>query len=410
MAAALRTARNKLGVAASAAAAVDTRFVSQGFVNGLTLYAVSPVVFAALKGKRVDPSVWRTGAAAGTFIGGYRLFRQLLEGICDAEERKERGEGAGDSGKSSGARNRLKSQVLLAFVRRYRHAIAGAVSAALGLAVDDAFLGSFLVSWWTLRAVRCVLPTNEYGSTAVMCAAAAVVNPAAFLFRGELQPAYSKFMERMALGVNRSTLLHGPGPAHIAKKSLHGWDRWTYCDELHRDFGAHPTGSCSHAVGTFVFPRVFWIAFKLYAPLYLAWNVFWLRFPNMRYVENTLRSSLFLSLYTITQYVSVMWYTSTISPTISRNQHAALAWTAGLWTLLERKERRSELATYCAAHAINAIWLRGRNAGHFMERKDRLKVSYPLLVIASAVLTHFHDQHGSGVRKVFGFDGPSQPF
>lgn len=381
---------------------VDVRYVSQGFSNGLLLYCVTPLVSSSLKRRRVKGSVWRTSVAAGTFIGGFRFFREFILALLRASDKRLEGT---DSASSKGTRTE-PSVAVLGLVRRYRDFIAGALAASLGLAVDDKFLGSFLVSWWTLRAVRCFLPAWKLGSTVVMCAAAAVINPASFLFKNEVQPAYGRFMESMTLGINRSTLLHDPVPANIAKKSLHGWDRWVYCDELHRDAGAHPTSSCTHAVVSWVMPRVFLISLKMYAPLYLAWEIIRLRFPGSRYVQNTLRSSVFLTLYTITQYLLVMWRQSMVEPTITRAQHASLAWASGLWTLVERPERRTELATYCASHALNSLWLTFRKGGTFQERNDRLKIAYPLVILSSAVLSHCQDQHSGFVRSLFGFDGP----
>lgn len=138
--------------------------------------------------------------------------------------------------------------------------------------MDDHFLGSFLVIWWFLRAIRCALPRIQYAPTALMCASASVLNPAAFLAQDEHQKQYQKFMEKMCIGVTRSTLLIPQ--AVIKKPSLHGWDKFVYCDELHRDTGGHPTSSCTHSVLFYVLPKIFWISLKMYGPLYLAWNVF----------------------------------------------------------------------------------------------------------------------------------------
>jgi hypothetical protein len=56
-----------------------------------------------------------------------------------------------------------------------------------GLATDDHFLGSLLVIWWCLRAVKCVLPrSDKVGPVAFMSAAASVLAPAAFLHRDEV--------------------------------------------------------------------------------------------------------------------------------------------------------------------------------------------------------------------------------
>lgn len=368
--------------------AIDWPYVSQGFVNGVSLYSVTPLVISLLRRRRVDGHVWRTACAAGAFLGGFRLMRQLLQEL----------------------QKRLrKDSEIYRLVQNYKNFIAGACATAFGLTVDDAWLGSWLVIWWAIRAVRCASPSIPHLPTFWMCVSSAIVNPAAFLFKDEHQPSYQKFMERMTLGVDRSTIL--VPPAVIPGPGLHGWDRLTYCDQLAQK-GGHSTGSCTHAVATWVMPRIFLIALKLYGPLYLAWSFFKLRWPHVHVFESIIRSSVFLTLYTCWQYWSVMLWTSTVSPTVTRAQHTSFAWVSGLVTLLERKERRPELATYTMAHALNALYQRAKKEGHFTHTPK--PISYLVLVISSGVLTHFHRQHASFVRTIFGFeehehDGESAP-
>lgn len=123
-------------------------------------------------------------------------------------------------------------------------------------------------------------------------------------------------------------------------------------------------------------------------------------------MSNVLRSSAFLTLYTITQYWGVMLFTSTISPNITRLQWMSFGWLSGLWTLLERKERRPELATYCGAHAINALYNIAKKNGYITHTPKI--VSYFLLALGSAINTHYYHQHPKFVRDVFGFDEDQQ--
>ncbi len=155
---------------------------------------------------------------------------------------------------------------------------------------------------------------------------------------------------------------------------------------------------------TFVAPRVMLISLKLYAPLYLAWSAFLLRVPNVHFLENVTRSALFLTGYTCTQYLTLMWCQSTITPHVTRLQHMSFAWLSGLWTLVERKERRPELAVYCTAHALNSLYIQAKKNG--LIKGTSKWVSYPILALASGVLTQYDNQHASFVRNVFGFDGP----
>ena len=76
-------------------------------------------------------------------------------------------------------------------------------------------------------------------------------------------------------------------------------------------------------------------------------------------------------------------------------------------TLLERKERRPELATYCMAHAGNAIYQRLKKDGHFTHTPK--PISYFILIISSGILTHFHRQHAPFVRSIFGFEEHDDP-
>ncbi len=196
-------------------------------------------------------------------------------------------------------------------------------------------------------------------------------------------------MERMALGLNRPALLDQAHPD--MRPSLHGWGQQVFCDNLHEKLGGHPTSSCLHSVLTFVAPRILLISLKLYVPLYVAWSAFRLRLPRARvFLENVGRSTVFLTGYTLTQYLTIMWYTASVSPNISRLQHASFAWLSGLWTLVERKERRPELALYCTAQALNSLYLQCKKKG-WISRTPRL-VSYLLLIVGSGTLAAFHDQ------------------
>lgn len=355
--------------------AIRWNWVSQGFANGVGLYAALPVLQSLLGRRRVSAATWRTAVAAGCFLGGFRLFLQLI-------------------------RRRLTALVTLP--ERAQLFLAAAASTGVALAVDDHFLGSFLVIWWGLRAVRCLLPKSDLAPVAIMSASASILAPAAFLFRDEHQRQYQGFMEQMAFKMDRVSLLDQSNPSLI-RPGLHGWDRITFCDELNTRFpGCHPSSSCARPVALTVAPRIFLMALKMYGPLYLAWSFFKLRLPNWNAMSNILRSAIFLTGYTITQYLGVMWWQSTISPTLSRSQHASFAWLSGLWTLVERPERRPELAIYCSAHAINALYNLAKKRGVISGTPRWL--SYPLLIIASGTLAAFKEQHPEFVKKCFGFD------
>ena len=354
-------------------------WVSQGFVNGVSLYSALPVLTALMKRSRVDSSVWRTAVAAGCFLGGYRLLIQLLKKLNF---------------------DHLMPQGSVEGLKQF---IAAAGATSIALSVDDHFLGSFLVIWWCLRAVKCILPRSEYAPVAIMSAATSVLAPAAFLFQDEHQPQYQKFMEKMAFHMPRKSLLDQANP--IMKPGVHGWNQWTFCDELQQKFpGSHSSESCSRAVATTVVPRIFVMALKMYGPLYFAWSCFKLRLPNQRTFENVARSSIFLTGYTSSIYLAVMWFQSSVSPKLSRLQMASFSWIAGLWTLMERKERRPELAIYCTAQALNAMYNLGKKQGRYSNTPRWL--SYFLLSVASGTLAVYNDQLPPFVKQCFGFDNP----
>ena len=124
---------------------------------------------ALLKKKRVDSATWRTAVAAGCFLGGYRLLIMLCRKYLGSFQLSE----------------------------RTINFLSGGGSCAIALAIDDHFLGSLLVIWWCLRAIRCLLPRSDVAPVAIMSLSASILSPAAFLFRDEHQPAYQKFMVSM---------------------------------------------------------------------------------------------------------------------------------------------------------------------------------------------------------------------
>ena len=346
-------------------------YISQGFVNGIGSYSAIPFILSTIKRERVKTPIWKTAVAAGSFIGGYRFYSQLLE------------------------RLNIENKKLKDFV-------SGASACTTALIIDDSFMGSFLIIWWMLKSFRCILPESNIVPIVCMSASSSVLVPASFLFRDEHQRQYQSFMEKMMLYQERVTLLKQDVP--IMKKSMHGWDRWVLCDELQHKLGAHPNLSCTHSILTFIGPRIFLISLKMYIPMYLLWQIFKFRLPNKNMFENILRSTLFLTSYTLTQYFIAMWFTSTISPKITRLQYASFAWISGLLLLLERRERRAELTTYCAAHALNSLYLLSKKKGLITSRFSSISfISYLILILSSGIFTAYSKEHSDFIKKFFGF-------
>lgn len=358
--------------------------ISKGFLNGVGVVSAIPIIKGLIGQKRIQGDVWKTAIAAGTFIGSYRLLTQNLNNIGSENN------GSENNGSENNELNKQKKFV------------SGALACSLALMIDDSFIGSFSVSWLGLRAIRTLLPSTDLGPVAIMSGAASILCPAAFLHNDEHQKQYQKFMNKMGFNLSRVTLIDQNNPI-LNKKSIHGWNKWILCDELHSELGVHPTTSCLNSALLGVAPKIFLISLKLYGPLYFIFTIIKLKNPNIyRLLQNILQSSIFLTGYTLTQYLGVMWFMSTIKPNISRWEHASFAWLGGLWTLVERKERRPELATYCAAHAINSLYIQGKKNkyyGNFDNRFSKI-ITYVLVILSSGLLTSNINQQPTMIRKI----------
>jgi len=167
--------------------------------------------------------------------------------------------------------------------------------------------------------------------------------------------------------------------------SLHGWDQWVFCDEFQHCLGAHPTSSCLHSVLTYTIPGIFWKSIKIYTPLYLLLSLVRLKSPNKYLLENIIRSSVFLTGYTSTVYLTLMWYTSMIEPTISKMTLGSFAWLSGFWLFVERKERWPELTTYCSAQALNSLLLQSKKYG-YIKKDIPISIYYMIFIISAGIL------------------------
>ncbi len=341
-------------------------FISQGVVNGIGVYSFLPLIQAIWKRKRVNSKVWKTAIAVGGFIGGYRLVKQLFK------------------------------VYKIKISEKYQDFISGAAGCGIALIIDDSFIGSLFVIWLCLKAIKNFLPKSDIGPTAIMSMSASVICPAAFLYKDELQKYYQKFMDSMGYNLNRITLLYQNSP--IMKKSMHGWNRLVLCDELHHHLKVHPYTSCAKSILSNILPYIFLKSLKIYVPLYVGLQIFKFKFPNRYILENIIRSTIFLTGYTITQYFGIMWFTSTCQPTMSRLEHASFAWLSGLWTFVERKERRPELATYCAAQALNSLYILGKKKQLYTHTPKY--ISYLLLIISIGTLTCNIDQQPQILQKL----------
>ncbi len=134
-------------------------------------------------------------AAFAVFTGGYKAAVLLLKALL-------------------AARRRRPSQFLAleGQVERFSPAIAAAVAALCGNAVDPSFSSSFFVIWLFLRAVRTLeaMPSHRAIAPLVMVAAVEVIVPGGFNNPEEMHPTYQKFLESFAVGVDLQNMRH-PG-------------------------------------------------------------------------------------------------------------------------------------------------------------------------------------------------------
>lgn len=104
------------------------------------------------------------------------------------------------------------------------------------------------------------------------------------------------------------------------------------------------------------------------------------------------KSSLFLSLYCSSAWLTACLAYKYVYSHVSRATLASHTWFAGVPVLLEAPSRQLELASYCAVYAVDITW-RQLNAifGRSTARPDLVVGA---LIFSAAVLMHNHRQHG----------------
>ena len=237
----------------------------------------------------------------------------------------------------------------------YSQAIAGGLGASVALAIDSGLGYNTLVIWFAIRAARCLLEENILGAflnniphlpTITMCFSAGQILSSWVRYPWEMDPSYRKFLD-----------FHGGRPKWVMERFAAPNAPTPYPLYMIRKPG---TGYFSDGIQYFLagLKR----ASKVYTPLYIAALLFGLfqvrnHTPSrlsklfLNCISNIARSSAFLS-----AYCTIAWTSVVIMPILFRYSHKVGAtrvglrrhvWMAGLSTLLERKERRPELAAYC---------------------------------------------------------------
>jgi len=294
----------------------------------------------------------------------------------------------------------------------YAHAIAGGLGAMIALAIDRGLGSNTLVIWFGIRAALCAIEESSLGktlqkvpqkSTIVMCIAASHILSTWVRYPRELDPGYCKFLTyqggRPAWAMQRFAAPNAPVQYPLIMIRKPG------------------TSAISDATQFFIagVKR----AGSLYLPLYVASVIFAVGQARNRtkdrigkilfnFLSNVARSSVFLS-----AYCTIAWHGAEILRFISRDSYRIGAtraslrrhvWVSGLATLIERKERRTELATYCLTYAIDAIWRRMETAYPLLKKTKPILAAIILTISCSVLLHHYNKQPALVTKYILSFD------
>lgn len=297
-------------------------------------------------------------------------------------------------------------------LKYYSQAIAGGLGASVALAIDSGLGYNTLVIWFAIRAARCLLEENLLGEflnnvpflpTITMCFSAGQILSSWVRYPKEMDPGYRKFLDfhggRPKWVMSRFAAPNAPVPypLYIIRKPGS-----SYLSDAYQFFFA----GLKRAGG-------------LYAPLYAATLIFALlqarnRTPSrlskllINFITNVSRSSLFLSVYCTIAWTSVVFmpilfkYSTKRGATrVSLRRHV---WASGLATLLERKERRPELAAYCATYALDSVWHRMEQTHPFLTGVRPILAALLLISSCSILLHHYNKQPALVTKWVLGFE------
>ena len=226
---------------------------------------------------------------------------------------------------------------------QFRAAMGGAFGAIVAGLLDRSLINSVFVLWCLTRGIPIFLPNIPYGSTIVMCLAAAQIGTTWVRRPLEIDQGYRKFL--VAQGGKSAYVLEILGTQDFPSR-------------LHCAV-SHPGQSCTmHAITYCI--GAFWRAFKLYLPLAIAFFIL----SKKKSIKNSfiglIRSCLFLAGYCAGAWVvlCVVFRRPFTNNTHVINSMALWSrlWISGLPVLIELPGRRKELAQYCATYAIDTIY------------------------------------------------------
>jgi hypothetical protein len=148
--------------------------------------------------------------------------------------------------------------------------------------------------------------------------------------------------------------------------------------------------------------NVGWQCVRVYGPLHLLWAAF--RLPNRTPISviaaNTARSTAFLTSYVCSLQVMLMLNSYIVKGSPTRMQLHSWAWLSGLAVLLERSNRQSELAFFCASHACNSLFNHAKRLGWIAPSQF---VGVVLGMIATGQIMKFNaERPGRTMHLLFG--------
>lgn len=354
---------------------------ASSFGKAFLLYAVPMIV---LRFKLRKTILWRACALAG-FMGTAKAVQMIF--------------------------NHQQNKTL----KYYAQAIAGGVGASVALSIDSGLGYNTLVIWFAIRAARCLIEENAIGKfitniphmpTIIMCISASQILSCWIRYPKELDSNYRKFLDYQG-GRPRWVLARAAAPNFPVKFPFY---------EIRKP------GTTMFTDGVNFFFAGLKRAARLYVPLYIVMFLFGLcqaknRSPGRisklfyQFLTNVTRSILFLATYCTMAWT---WYPTLgyciPNPAPKGATRAMLrrnGWISGLATLLERKERRSLLAMYCATYALDSIWRR-MEMNSILVKKLQPVIAAVSLITSCSILLHYHNKQPTLVTKwLLGFHSKS---
>ena len=310
----------------------------------------------------------RRGLAVGAFFGSFRTVSCTLFRLLD------------QSSKTSGNWHDI--------ISRFVNAISGFVSGAIFSLIDKDVKSSIFVLWIAIRAIRVLLPPVLYADVVLMMLSASSILSTYVHAPGDNTPSYASFLHKFG---DKST-------AQLSKHRGDALHEIPMCDLI------HPNQSCIPHFITFTANGLI-RAVPLYVPVHLAGLLLSSNRSLIQFGHNVFRSSLFLSVYCSTAWLSACYFYRYVAPRVGITQSSRVATLIpellpGLAVLLERPSRRRELVTYCLSHALNSNWNWAQRAYGL---RSRSWVSVLALAFSFGVLLqHFEQQPNAITFHFFG--------